>query len=319
MSRRRTRRSSSTSSDSPRDPLPIMILVVFPLLLIGFLKPMFALALTTHGYPGANGAEQVVPGEAVINGFYIVGMTSFAFFVEHGWNTWDRLRASDASSLEIVTSKALPFLAVSVAQFLIIFAIGIPLFQLHSHGPLAASVPLVVAFALCLVTLGIMITSVCHTVQQVSALAFGGLGPVRRARWGTRPRWRYSRAGLTRCAGYPDLLGHARLRLSDSERSLFPGDRAPLLDTHWDESCLRCRVTPSIPLHGFKGFVLALHWPRPADSYWPFPRQSCLDPNQRICSPVRRSVIDDGPHGTSCIVASGPLRPPATVTVSKDV
>ena len=90
-----------------------MILVVFPLLLIAFLKPMFALALTTHGYPEANGAEQVVPGEAVINGFYIVGMTSFAFFVEHGWNTWDRLRASDTTSSEIIIGKAVPFLAVS--------------------------------------------------------------------------------------------------------------------------------------------------------------------------------------------------------------
>ena len=158
-----------------RDPLPIMILVVFPLLLMAFLKPMFALALTTHGYPGANGAEQVVPGEAVINGFYIVGMTSFAFFVEYGWNTWDRLRASDATSPEIIVGKALPFVAVSIAQFLVIFAIGIPLFHLHSHGPLAALIPLVSAFALCLVTLGVMITSVCHTVQQVSALAFGGL------------------------------------------------------------------------------------------------------------------------------------------------
>jgi ABC-2 type transport system permease protein len=158
-----------------RDPLPIMILVVFPLLLIGFLKPMFALALTTHGFPRANGAEQVVPGEAVINGFYIVGMTSFAFFVEHGWNTWDRLRSSDATSLEIITGKALPFLAISISQFLVIFAIGIPLFHLHSRGPLTALIPLVVAFAICLVSLGIMITSVCHTVQQVSALAFGGL------------------------------------------------------------------------------------------------------------------------------------------------
>ena len=35
-----------------RDPLPIMILVVFPLLLMAFLKPMFALALNTHGYSG---------------------------------------------------------------------------------------------------------------------------------------------------------------------------------------------------------------------------------------------------------------------------
>ena len=76
---------------------------------------------------------------------------------------------------EIVIGKALPFLAVSVAQFLVIFAIGIPLFHLHSHGPLAALVPLVAAFAICLVTLGVMITSVCHTIQQVSALAFGGL------------------------------------------------------------------------------------------------------------------------------------------------
>ena len=158
-----------------RDPLPIMILVVFPLLLIAFLKPMFALALTTHGYAGANGAEQVVPGEAVINGFYIVGMTSFAFFVEHGWNTWDRLRSSDATSLEIVAGKALPFVATSALQFLVIFAIGVPLFHLHSHGPLIALVPLVSAFAICLVTLGVMITSLCHTIQQVSAFAFGGL------------------------------------------------------------------------------------------------------------------------------------------------
>jgi ABC-2 type transport system permease protein len=158
-----------------RDPLPIMILVIFPLLLMAFLKPMFALALTTHGYRGANGAEQVVPGEAVINGFYIVGMTSFAFFVEYGWHTWDRLRASDATSAEIVVGKALPFFAVSIAQFFIIFAIGIPLFHLRSHGPVTALVPLIAAFAICLVTLGVMITSLCHTIQQVSAFAFGGL------------------------------------------------------------------------------------------------------------------------------------------------
>lgn len=176
MSRRRT---SAIAFHQLRllahDPLPIMILVVFPLLLIAFLKPMFALALVAHGYRGANGSEQVVPGEAVINGFYIVGMTSFAFFVEYGWNTWDRLRASDATSADIVMGKALPLLGVSIVQFLAIFAIGIPLFHLHSRGPLAALIPLVGAFALCLVTLGVMITSFCRTIQQVSALAFGGL------------------------------------------------------------------------------------------------------------------------------------------------
>jgi ABC-2 type transport system permease protein len=158
-----------------RDPLPIMVLLVSPLVLMAFLKPTFALALAAHGYPRANGAEQVVPGQAVVNGFYVVGMTSFAFFAEYGWNTWDRLRASNATSPEIVAGKALPFFAVSVSQFLVIFAIGVPLFGLHSRGPLLALVPLVAAFAGCLVMLGVVITALCRTLQQVNAISMGGL------------------------------------------------------------------------------------------------------------------------------------------------
>jgi ABC-2 type transport system permease protein len=152
-----------------------MVLVVSPLVLMAFLKPTFALALAAHGYPKANGAEQVVPGQAVVNGFYIVGMTSFAFFAEYGWNTWDRLRASNATSPEIIIGKALPMLAVSATQFLVIFVIGVPLFHLHSRGPLIALVPLVVAFATCLVMLGVVITAVCRTIQQVNAISMGGL------------------------------------------------------------------------------------------------------------------------------------------------
>jgi ABC-2 type transport system permease protein len=158
-----------------RDPLPIMVLVVFPLVLMAFLKPTFALALAAHGYPGANGAEQVVPGEAVVNGFYIVGMTSWAFFAEYGWNTWDRLRASNATSAEIIIGKATPLFAVSATQFVVIFVIGVPLFHLHSRGPLIALVPLIAAFATCLVMLGVMITAACRTIQQVNAFAMGGL------------------------------------------------------------------------------------------------------------------------------------------------
>lgn len=125
-----------------QDPLPVMVLVVFPLILMAFMKPAFRLALVAHGFPHANGAEQVVPGQAVANGFYIVGMTSFAFFSEYGWNTWDRLRASQAGSAEIVLGKALPRLAMSFVQFTVIFAIGIPLMHLHVRGPVLALVPL---------------------------------------------------------------------------------------------------------------------------------------------------------------------------------
>jgi ABC-2 type transport system permease protein len=158
-----------------RDPLPIMILVVFPLILMSFLKPAFRYALVAGGYPHANGAEQVVPGEAVANGFYIVGMTSFAFFSEYAWCTWERLRTSPATSIEIIIGKALPRVGMSCAQFLVIFAVGIPLLHLHIHGSLWALLPLVAAFALCLVMLGVAVTAVCRTLQQANAVAFGGL------------------------------------------------------------------------------------------------------------------------------------------------
>lgn len=158
-----------------QDPVPVLVLVGFPLFLMAFFKPAFRLALVVHGFPRANGAEQVVPGQAVANGFYVVGMTSFAFFAEHGWNTWDRLRASSATSAEIVMGKALPHLLISFAQFVAIFAIGTPLLDLRARGSLLTLALPVLAFGLCVVMLGVMLTALCHTIQQVSALAFGGL------------------------------------------------------------------------------------------------------------------------------------------------
>ena len=158
-----------------RDPFPVVVLVLFPVLAMLFLKPAFKLALVADGYRGANGSEQVVPGQAVLNAFFIVSMTSFAFFSEYGWNTWERLRASAASSTEIIIGKALPRLAMSLTGFVVIFAIGIPLLDLHSRGPLVAAIPLVVALAICLVMLGVVVTALARTVQQANAFAMVGL------------------------------------------------------------------------------------------------------------------------------------------------
>jgi hypothetical protein len=41
--------------------------------------------------------------------------------------------------------------------------------------PLAALVPLVAAFAACLVMLGVAVTALCRTLQQANAVAFGGI------------------------------------------------------------------------------------------------------------------------------------------------
>jgi ABC-2 type transport system permease protein len=158
-----------------RDPLPIMVLVVFPIITMAFLKPAFRAALEQGGFPHANGAEQVVPGQAVMGAFFVVSLTTFAFFSEFGWMTWDRLRASPASSLEIVIGKSIPRVVMVLAQFVIVIGSGVVVFGLHIRGNALALVPLVFAFSISLVLLGVAVTAVCRTLQQANAFAFVGM------------------------------------------------------------------------------------------------------------------------------------------------
>jgi len=157
------------------DPQPVLVLIVFPIVTMAFLKPAFQPALAQAGHPHANGAEQVVPGQAVISGFFVVSLISFAFFSEHAGATWDRLRASAAVPLEIVIGKSLPRIAISLAQFIVIFAAGVWLFDLHIGGDSLALIPLITTFAICLVLLGVAVTAICRTAQQAQAFAVVGM------------------------------------------------------------------------------------------------------------------------------------------------
>ena len=160
---------------SLRDPLSLTILVMFPIITMAFLKPAFRAALEQSGYPHANGAEQVVPGQAVVGAFFIVSVTTFAFFAEFGWLTWDRLRASPATSLEIVLGKAIPRVAMVVTQLFVVLATGVLVFDLNIRGSALALVPLILVFSLTLVLLGVAVTAVCRSAQQANAFAYVGM------------------------------------------------------------------------------------------------------------------------------------------------
>ena len=108
--------------------------------------------------------------------FFLVSLITFGFFAEHAWATWDRLRVSPASSLEIVAGKALP----RVLRW------GWPSSSSSSSPESCSSaftcaatslalVPLVVVFSICLVLLGVAATALCRTAQQANAFAYLGM------------------------------------------------------------------------------------------------------------------------------------------------
>jgi ABC-2 type transport system permease protein len=111
----------------------------------------------------------------VLSAFFVVSLMVFAFFSEYGMATWDRLRASQATSLEIIIGKGLPRIGMSIAQFVVTFGVGIPLFDLNVRGSVLAMLPLVVALATCFVLLGVAVTAVARTAQQANAFSIVGM------------------------------------------------------------------------------------------------------------------------------------------------
>ncbi|MGW6459219.1 ABC transporter permease [Streptomyces sp. NPDC055078] len=165
-----------------RDPAPLIVRTVMPLLIMGFMQPLFRVALRADDVRDATGAEQAVPGMAVMFLFFLVSVVGFGMFREHGWNTWDRLRAGPSRPYELVAGRVVVPLAVAVVQLAVVFGAGGLLFGLRVRGPYLALVVVGVPLALCVVMFGMALVSLCRTVAQLTvfsnlaALLFAGLG-----------------------------------------------------------------------------------------------------------------------------------------------
>ena len=165
-----------------RPPGSILTLILMPLLMIAFFKPMFRATLEAEGYSGATGSEQAVPGLSVLFALFLVTFVGYAFFQEHGWGTWPRLLASPAAPSEIMVGKVVPAALVAIVQQVVLFGASALLLDLHIEGSLVALGALVIALTVCLVALGLLCAAYLNSMQQLNTLGnlgvilIGGLG-----------------------------------------------------------------------------------------------------------------------------------------------
>lgn len=171
-----------------------LTLVVMPILMIAFLKPAFAPALTHLFGRRLNGSQQAVPGMVTMFSFFAATLVSVAIFREHGWHTWDRLRSSQARSLDILAGKVAPAVLTSLALQAILFGTGVVVFGLSVPGSLVGLAFICVLMTLAFVSLGLTLAAYLKSTQQLQAvqnvLAFvlaglgGAFSPL-----GVLPRW----------------------------------------------------------------------------------------------------------------------------------
>lgn len=153
------------------DPGQCYILIVLPLIMVLAITPMAHAVLRLHGFADATGAEQSVPGMAALFSFMSVILLGASFFKEHEWRTWDRLRASPASPIEIVAGKCLPVFGVSLLQLAAIWGVGFVFYRLRVQGPILAIVIITIALSWAALGVGMALVSVCRTIDQLGILA----------------------------------------------------------------------------------------------------------------------------------------------------
>jgi ABC-2 type transport system permease protein len=146
-----------------REPMPAVVMTFMPLVLMALFKPVFE-----------TGAAQSVPGMTTLFGFFLVGQVGYAFFREHAWGTWERLRATDLSRTQVLGAKVVVPLAMFAIQFAILFGAGLALFGLKVHGSALGLAAVASALALALTAFGVALVSLCRTFMAVTTLANAG-------------------------------------------------------------------------------------------------------------------------------------------------
>lgn len=148
-----------------RDLSPLLVFTAMPLALSFFMIPTYRVVT-----PEESGAEQAVPGMAVMFSMFLVAHMGLAFFQDYGWNTWSRYLGTALPMWAILVGKAaIPYLMI-VVQLAALLACGQLLFDLRITGSLFALLMVVVMFSMCLVALAFLGVVLCRTVLQLTTL-----------------------------------------------------------------------------------------------------------------------------------------------------
>lgn len=119
---------------------------------------------------GTSAFQLVVPGNAVLFGFFIALTCALSFAEERRSGTWRRLLASPVPAWQLLFAKLLPYVVLGALQVGLLFAIGALGFGMQIGGSIAALAVLTIGVAACATGLGLLIAALSSTEKQISSL-----------------------------------------------------------------------------------------------------------------------------------------------------
>jgi ABC-2 type transport system permease protein len=104
--------------------------------------------------------------------FFLMPFIGFTFYLEHQWNTWDRLRTTPLSTAEIAIGKLLPSFGVVCCQLGGTVLLERLAFGVRVKGSLLGFSMLLLAMALAVVALAFLLVVLCRTILTFDAVVF---------------------------------------------------------------------------------------------------------------------------------------------------
>ena len=104
-------------------------------------------------------------------------MTALGIVKERERGTLEQLVVSPLSSFELMLGKVLPYVVIALVDFLIVFAVGIWLFDVPFKGNFLPYFAVSLTFLVCSLGVGLLVSTVSNTQQQAMQLAIFTLVP----------------------------------------------------------------------------------------------------------------------------------------------
>ncbi|MFD1939810.1 MULTISPECIES: ABC transporter permease [Nonomuraea] len=140
-------------------PWIVVILIIIPGLLLAF----FA-----NGIVG--GPARAIPGLAALFGFFGLSAIGLAFYRDHGWMTWDRLRASGTRPFAVIVGKLTPLAVMFLLQYLVLFPLGWAAFGLQIRGSVLGLALVTIGLVAAELGIGLLLAVVCTSIAQLNSL-----------------------------------------------------------------------------------------------------------------------------------------------------
>lgn len=147
-----------------RDPSNLITYMIIPMILIAMFKPILTRLMADGG------TAQAVTGQLVLSSTLALQIVGMSLLSERTWRTWEMLRVTPATAVELLIGKAVPVLAALLLQQAVVIGYGVGVAGLSVTGPPFLLLLAMLVWSVTLLAAGSLLATLVASNSQLAVL-----------------------------------------------------------------------------------------------------------------------------------------------------